>query len=497
VETPLVVVACMSDLQGRRFPMKLKGSKYNLFCKVDDGLWIYNTLTGSLWLKKGDPVNSQFQFSDVPGGLSEPLLSTLRTNGLIVDEEVDETAFVQESVEVAKRSSRSMSVTIAPTLGCNFGCFYCFERKTSAWQEKKIMADDLTRVVQHFIFARLYGKSSLAIRWFGGEPLLASEKIRMISRDLLQVCDDAGIEFQSQIQTNGFLLDEEKLQLLRECRINTIHCTLDGDQENHNKTRHETPGQNTFDTIIRNLKVASSNGFSVIIRINVTSQNSNGIFGLIDTLAENFLVPGAQIYFYPVYSHYNGDLKHRSAAVVGFSNVKAFASLEVDYYKYLLVRGYKLGLGFLEPKALPCSALKDDDYMIDFDGRMLKCDHEFGSEESALGNIRTGITNTKRADHWSSINPRDNPLCPTCPILPTCLGHCASMRQHVTPEEACPSKKHNYAELLELCLRQSIWRTRAPVAAFADYELYHKSLRSADPVASGSERTTLAEACIV
>jgi len=59
------------------------------------------------------------------------------------------------------------------------------------------------------------------------------------------------------------------------------------------------------------------------------------------------------------------------------------------------------------------------------------------------------VTDLDRLAQWSAVNPRDNPLCPTCDILPTCLGYCASLRRgikeprtHVRPKNSTIGSAH-------------------------------------------------------
>lgn len=445
-----------------------KESFFNLHYHDENMYWYYNTFTGSL-------IKSKYNLEFLKDHSGEKDKNLLIENGFLVNEEIDEIKRVQELLEVSKYSTNSLNVTITPTLGCNFSCFYCFEKKTEQWKSKKNMNKSTQDKIVNYIVSNLAGRNELNIRWFGGEPLLNKEAIENISGVLIKICDLAGIKYYSTIQTNGFLVDDETINFFTANKITDVQITLDGDKDLHNKIRHEFIGQNSFETIINNIR-SLLKYFEVTVRINLTNKNSFKINSLLDILSELDNSENLFVYFHPVYKFYNSTPNANAHTALGFNSVEDYAKIEVDILKYMHEKKMNLTWSQFAPRNLPCQALKLDGIMLDIDGDIIKCDHEYGDKKAIMGNVETGITDLEKLIEWTAINPKDNKYCSSCQLLPTCLGNCASIRKYVTPENACPSKKYNYMEQFKLKI-QTI-KNNSIIFDTGNIKLFSKSLRT-------------------
>jgi len=108
---------------------------------------------------------------------------------------------------------------------CNFKCKHCaiehFKRKDG----KTLAVADVKRVADQ---ADAMGLASICIS--GGEPL--------IFPDLKDVVDAIGPErFVISMDTNGWLLNEDKIKWLVEIGVDRIHLSIDGLESNHNMFR--------------------------------------------------------------------------------------------------------------------------------------------------------------------------------------------------------------------------------------------------------------------
>lgn len=442
-------------------------SKYTIAVSEGDSTWFANTKHGSVARISNSRLHAKHGASD------QGLRSFLSSAGFLSSEShVSETTGVQSRMQAAKSEVGFLDVTLAPTLGCNFSCYYCFEKKTDQFVSGQIVTDETSKEILNFIVSNLRGREGLRIRWFGGEPLLALERMKELSKTLMTICELSGKRYEAQIQTNAFLLNESTVNTLKELGISQVQVTLDGDEERHNMVRNTSTCENSYRAILANIEIALRHIDAITVRINVTGKNQSSILQAISDLAAVDPNRRLNIYAAPVYSHFNGVLKQATTSV-GFSRVQEFAEFELDFIEHLLALGYPFSWRFLEPRALPCSALKVDAVMIGPDGNIYKCDHELGVPALRSGHVRTGADRIGRLSKWISIHPRDNEFCSTCVLLPTCHGYCASVRKFApSQEQACPSKKFNFERRIRLGAENA--RKRGHVEDSVDMQLFFK-----------------------
>ena len=79
-------------------------------------------------------------------------------------------------------------------------------------------------------------------------------------------------QYNAEIVTNGYLLDERNAAMLGRCRVGLAQITLDGVEEGHDRTRHLAGGGKTFGRICENLRHVKL-PFKVHIRHNVHEGN--------------------------------------------------------------------------------------------------------------------------------------------------------------------------------------------------------------------------------
>lgn len=148
-------------------------------------------------------------------------------------------------------------VYIEVTRSCNLSCIHCY---ASAGKELK---DELTTTEMHTMIHQLAELGVIDVVFTGGEPLLRS--------DIFEIMEHATEENMSPyLFTNGVLLNEKKIQRLKELNVETVAVSLDGaSPETHNKIR----GSNCFDIILRNVQLLVKAG--VYTRINTALYRDN------------------------------------------------------------------------------------------------------------------------------------------------------------------------------------------------------------------------------
>jgi len=138
---------------------------------------------------------------------------------------------------------------------CNFKCKHCAIEKFKQHQTRSLAVADVKRIADQ---ADAMGLASICIS--GGEPL--------IFPDLKDVVDAIGPDrFVISIDTNGWLLSEEKIKWLVDIGVDRIHLSVDGLEENHNMFRG---AKGSWQKCIDALKYCKKYGLGVIINIVVT-----------------------------------------------------------------------------------------------------------------------------------------------------------------------------------------------------------------------------------
>lgn len=413
----------------------MKLSKYNRIQYIGDDTIIYNTATsGVLMLDK--KYSEEFRkLQEFNNFSNEKLVTELKKAQIVLDDSVDEVKNVQLSNLVNRFDSTRLSLTIAPTLECNFACPYCYE--------EGVRYNDMDSSIQDGIIDFIKDHktiSRLSVCWYGGEPLLKLDIIRNLTNRILENLGD--LNYSAAIVTNGYLLNKDVALELKELKINSVQVTIDGVKEIHNLRRKLVSGEGTFDTIINNLKECCEI-IPIVVRINVDRTNIAGVNSLVEFFEESGLLNKIKFYLAPV-DDMNSSCKNKNCF-----DMKEFSEEEINFYQSCLKRGVR---SFQIPKSYfgICGAVSLNSYVIDPKGDLYKCWDEIGRYESSVGNVLTGVESNSRLADWLLHNPgMENEECRECDVLPICYGGCA---YHIMKkgDHKCSSIRFNSEKVVEL-----------------------------------------------
>ena len=191
--------------------------------------------------------------------------------------------------------SKGISLTICPTMGCNFDCPYCFENHRQGKMSLEVQ-DNVIALAERMFDAA--GTKNLSVTWFGGEPLLAPDIIESLSLRLIELVQKRGGKYVASIITNGYLLTKENIEMLDRMQVKNCQVTIDGLGDTHNATRHLAGGGPTFDKIVDNLKNHKI-PFMVDIRHNVHEDNQSEIEELEAFVRQLAAESGNNLSYYP------------------------------------------------------------------------------------------------------------------------------------------------------------------------------------------------------
>ncbi len=231
----------------------MKKSYYNFIFPGEDGKSIlYNSRTGAMAELDKEHTEQLEKMSETELEEKNPdFANALLENGFVVEDGVSELDMIRYDMLRTRFGNRSLVLTITPTLNCNFGCQYCYEKDVV---QNQYMSEETQNAIIQYIETNAFAEGDLHINWYGGEPLLALDIIDKLSKRILQICNKKKIKYDAEIITNGYLLTENVVEKLLESEVWKIQITLDGNKETHNQRRPLLNGKGTYDVIWENIR---------------------------------------------------------------------------------------------------------------------------------------------------------------------------------------------------------------------------------------------------
>ena len=419
-------------------------SRYNLSASVPGkkSLAIANLYKGTC--AEYSPI--ELYLMSVLDEISEnhPIVERLSKRGVIVN--FDERAALEVMGRGSCVGSRHVGLTICPTMGCNFDCPYCFENHRAGKMSADVQ-DDVVALAERMLEAS--DSKNLSITWFGGEPLLAPDVIESLSKRLMALVEERGGEYHAGIITNGYLLTQEIVKMLDECKVTSAQVTIDGMREAHDATRHLAGGGPTFDRIIENLRAPIP--FKVDIRHNVHASNRDQIDELeafVNKLAEE---SGNKLHYYPAPVSGSEVADERGKQVdLLCGGTDAEVGIRQDAHRFMPGRGHY------------CGAQSIWIVGIDDRGNLQKCWESVDKPELSFGTAhdwdpKNPLETASRPDnltkYLNTANPVPDDECRECVWLPLCAGGCPQKR--LFANRACVPYKDD-AEAFVLALHARI-----------------------------------------
>ena len=145
--------------------------------------------------------------------------------------------------------------TFEMTQQCNLRCTYCCfsgeYRGLRKHNSKEISYDVLDQSVDFIKEHADKSSDEITICFYGGEALLAKDKIQYLM-DKLDIL--FGNKIYYSLSTNGFALTESVVDWICSYDKFHVHVTIDGDEIMHDAHRLTVNGKGSYRTIIKNLK---------------------------------------------------------------------------------------------------------------------------------------------------------------------------------------------------------------------------------------------------
>ncbi|MHB8336936.1 MAG: radical SAM protein [Ignavibacteriaceae bacterium] len=246
--------------------------KYFHTFQVDDTFWVYDRYSNNILqvehiiyeILQTYPyhnfneyrvvklLKTKFDRNVIVDGLNNLIESQKKFNVLLPHDLKSCSANIGEDEFVQKYIKGVNHVIINVTEDCNFNCGYCkyggSYSSTYTHNKKTISYSVLDNTIL-FIKNNYSGKEQLRIGFYGGEPLLAINKIKYV----IEKIKNENIDCRFGFTTNGSLLSSGVFPFLVENGVNIL-ISLDGPQVVHDRYRIRKNKRGTFNKVLNNIR---------------------------------------------------------------------------------------------------------------------------------------------------------------------------------------------------------------------------------------------------
>ena len=269
-------------------------SRYNISARIPGSKMtaIYNTYKRSY----AEYTSIELYIMSVLDEVAEdhPLIRRLAQRGVIANYDEREAFELQRRLSCNTPPRGGVFITICPTLACNFECPYCFATRGRGKMSPEVQVDIVGLAARMLDAANA---KELIITWFGGEPLIATDVIEALSPRLISLAEERGCAYKAWVFTNGYLLDEDVVDLLLHCRVTNVHIPLDGVGATNDATRRLVGGGPTYQRIVENLGLLKP-PMETLVRANVHEGNVGEVDELKQAVLARSKEAGTKLDFY-------------------------------------------------------------------------------------------------------------------------------------------------------------------------------------------------------
>lgn len=316
--------------------MSLEFVKY-FFKDFSDFVLLTNKTGEHLFVKKTDFKKLQ----NNPLFLTKDIISLLKSRFFLYDEKYENQFKNIYNIKYRTKKSylenESLLLMVVPTISCNCSCVYCQVNSKKNNSDENDMSLKTLLAFCDFVFALPH--KSIKIEFQGGEPSLRFDTIELICRRINHFNRKYHKNIEFVICSNLLNITAHEIRILRKFNI-AISTSLDGAKNVHDKNRPSTIYPSTYDSFVKNVKLARKNKIYPSALVTITRFNIQKMPEIIDTYIKNHF---ESIFIRPL-NNYG----------CAFKNQNIYYNLEdyISYYKkailYLIDRNLNDGIKLRE-----------------------------------------------------------------------------------------------------------------------------------------------------
>jgi len=409
----------------------MKFSIYNSFLPFEGKMLAYNSVNDKFMVLEPmlyDLLQASINENN-PKGLQKihpDYFNALVQNGFIVTKTKDEYAEVRDLIIKTDQDDSFFNIIINPTMNCNFKCWYCYEDHIKSSKMSEDMIEKVFRLIDNVTASEKI--KILYLGWFGGEPLLYFNKVMLpILEYANRRTEEKNINFESNITTNGYLINQQIIDNFIKYKVLHNQITLDGHRDLHNTIRNVNKKRGSYDEIVNNIKLLCKNSISTTLRVNFTGETLDTILNVIEDIDDM-------------------NTEERQWLNISFHQVwqtKEKENLEVSEKLKTIKKTFRDNSFFVAGYTQDviknsCYADKTNEVVINYNGDAFKC-----TARDFTKNNREGVLTENGTIDWFEKNTfrlnakLNNKPCQTCSILPLCGSGCSQFAFEHNGKDYC------------------------------------------------------------
>ena len=370
-----------------------------------------------------EKLSASYSGEDLKTALKE--IQELTDEGMLFTEDIYENAI--EHFKERPTVVKALCLHIAHD--CNLACKYCFAEEGEYHGRRALMSYEVGKKALDFLIENSGSRRNLEVDFFGGEPLMNWQVVKDLvkyGREQEKLHDK---KFRFTLTTNGVLLNDEIMEFCNREMSNVV-LSLDGRPEVNDRMRPFRNGKGSYELIVPKFqKFAKSRGEKdYFVRGTFTRNNldfGNDVLHYADLGFEKLSMEPVVAAPEEPYSIREEDLPQI---------MDEYDRLAKEFVKRQKEgRGFKFFHFMLDLSQGPCVAKRlsgcgsGTEYLaVTPWGDLYPCHQFVGNEEFLLGNVDTGVVNTKVRDEFKLCNVYAKEKCKNCFARFYCSGGCAA-----------------------------------------------------------------------
>ena len=331
--------------------------------------------------------------------------------------------------EVKERKTVVKALCLHIAHDCNLACKYCFAEEGEYHGRRALMSLEVGKKALDFLIANSGNRINLEVDFFGGEPLMNWNVVKQLVEYGRSQEKEHNKKFRFTLTTNGVLLNDEIMEFCNKEMSNVV-LSLDGRPEVNDRMRPFRNGKGSYELIVPKFqKFAKSRGEKdYFVRGTFTRNNldfGNDVLHYADLGFEKLSMEPVVAAPEEPYSIREEDLTQI---------MDEYDRLAKEFVKRQKEgRGFKFFHFMLDLSQGPCVAKRlsgcgsGTEYLaVTPWGDLYPCHQFVGNEEFLLGNVDTGVVNTKVRDEFKLCNVYAKEKCKNCFARFYCSGGCAA-----------------------------------------------------------------------
>ena len=442
---------------------RMKVSKYTFFIEKQGIYCLYNTFSNSLisvdkilfdCLKN---FSGKKQFKEEELNEDADNIALLKKGKFITDNDMDDFLQIKYMLNAQRNDINYLGLTIAPTMDCNYNCFYCFEEHHPDY----MTSEEIQAIIRHI--EQKKDIKGLSVTWFGGEPLMALDRIKEFYQDLKSPTEHVS----SQIITNGYYMTPDVVEFFKENKFNSVQISIDGIGDDYNKVKYSKTNSNCWDTVLKNMDyLLTQSKIQTNIRVNIQKDDTAECMKILQFFRTRY--PNHKhLYIVPVFIMENQLLEQKTEYINQLIGKKEKIEFDLELSKIMLDNNMgDLGQNYPPNAVYECGSARNVLRLsIGPGGKLYKCWEIMGNEEHCYGVLEADgsikVTNfTVLNRYLHAADPLLDPKCQKCKFLPICAGGCPYKRirnlYEKTNIEICTDFKTGFDDYLGKRIEQYI-----------------------------------------